>query len=100
MSLGRALASLRAERNALAADNVRLEELVRAHGALLTASAHELKNALASITLRADLLQDLLDDAAPESTESGTLSLPAGLANIQATSSNMARHLDELLTAS
>ncbi|HEY3061170.1 MAG TPA: ATP-binding protein [Chloroflexota bacterium] len=99
MALARrqSLAALRAERNSLAADNVRLEELVRAQGALITASAHDLKNALASITLRADLLQDVLDDAGPESTESGTLSLRTGLTRIQATSSNMARHLDELL---
>jgi signal transduction histidine kinase len=53
---------VRAERDTLAADNVRLEEVVHAQAALLTASAHDLKNALAAITLRADLLQDELDD--------------------------------------
>jgi hypothetical protein len=67
------IVSLRAERDSLAADKVRLEEIVRGQDALLTASAHDLKNALAAIAKRADLLQDELSDGAPQTTTPGAL---------------------------
>lgn len=89
------LAALRAERDALTADKARLEDTVRTQDALLTVAAHDLKNSLAAIIMRADLLQDQMDD----DVQAGEGSLPVheGLARIHATSSNMARLLDELL---
>ena len=85
------LAALRAERDALTADKARLEDTVRTQDALLTVAAHDLKNSLAAIIMRADLLQDQMGD------DEGSLPVHEGLARIHATSSNMARLLDELL---
>jgi signal transduction histidine kinase len=86
-----------AERDVLAADNARLEQMVRTHDALLTAAAHDLKNSLAAITMRADLLQEQLEEDGQARFEETSASVQGGLAKIQATSANMARLLDELL---
>jgi nitrogen-specific signal transduction histidine kinase len=85
------------ERDALVAQVARLEDTVRTQDALLTAAAHDLKNSLAAITLRADLLLGQLEDdlQVPDGQES--LSFRKGLARIVAASSQMARLLDELL---
>src|ERR1043165_6229411 len=90
------LAELRAERDDLAANIARLEDRIRTHEALLTAAAHDLKNSLASITMRADLLQEELEEALKQPVEQGIVSLKTGMSRIQATASNMARLLDEL----
>src|SRR4029077_1945152 len=96
----RALANLgvvERERDALAAQVARLEETVRTQDALLTAAAHDLKNSLAAITLRADLLLGQLEDDLQEPVPDGqeSLSFRKGLARIVAASSQMARLLDE-----
>jgi nitrogen-specific signal transduction histidine kinase len=88
---------MRAELDALAADKARLEDTVRTQDALLTAVAHDLKNSLAAVTMRADLLQEQLHDDSRAAGVEGSTSVREGLARIQATSSNMARLLDELL---
>ena len=75
----------------------RREACWRAQRVLLTAAAHDLKNALAAITMRADLLQDQLDEATQVPAEADAFSLRGGLFKIQATPSNMARLVDELL---
>jgi signal transduction histidine kinase len=64
---------------------------------LLTAAAHDLKNSLASITMRADLLQEQLHDDSRAPRRETPIAVSNGLARIQATSANMARSLDELL---
>jgi two-component sensor histidine kinase len=81
----------------LAADKARLEETVRTQNALLTAAAHDLKNSLAAIRVRADLLLGQLDDDNQAPGEEESLSFRNGLARILATSAHMARLLDELL---
>ena len=48
------LAPIRAERDRLGAEKAHLEEMVRTHDALLTAAAHDLKNSLTAIIMRAD----------------------------------------------
>jgi signal transduction histidine kinase len=72
------LAELRAERDDLAANNGRLEDRIRTYEALLTAAAHDLKNSLGSITMRADLLQDELEEALEQPVSQGIGSLKAG----------------------
>ena len=91
------LAALRAQRDALAADKARLEDSLRLQDALLTAAAHDLKNSLAAITMRADLLQDRLRDDVRAPSMETPIAVSTGLTRIQATASNMAQLLDELL---
>ena len=81
----------------IAADDDRIDETVHTRDTLLTTVAHDLKNALGTVRLRADLLLEQLesDNLAPGGEKS--LSFRSELARILVTSTHMERLLDELL---